>query len=140
MADGGLAGIAVSLHQPDGKLIELHLLKSPLLNNPSVKFPVKGNDRIGKISYDPHSERVYINDKQYFEGISRELWEYYIGSYQVLEKWLKDRRERVLSLDEINHYFKIVMAIKNTIEIQSEINKMYLKIENKITKVSEEID
>jgi len=123
-----------------GKLIELHLLKSPLLNNPCVKFPVKGNDRIGKISYDPNSERVYINDKQYFEGISRELWEYYIGSYQVLEKWLKDRRERVLSLDEINHYFKILIAIKNTIEIQSEINKMYLKIENKITKVSEEID
>jgi len=115
-----------------GKLIELHLLKSPLLNNPCVKFPVKGNDRIGKISYDPNSERVYINDKQYFEGISRELWEYYIGSYQVLEKWLKDRRERVLPLDEINHYFKIVMAIKKTIEIQSEINKVYPKIEKNI--------
>jgi len=115
-----------------GKLVELHLLKSPLLNNFFVKYPVKGNDRVDKISYDQHSKRVYINDKQYFEGISKELWEYHIGSYQVLEKWLKDRRERVLSLDEIDHYFKIVMAIKSTIEIQSEINKMYPSIENKI--------
>ncbi len=115
-----------------GELISLHLLKSPALDNSFVKFPVKGTDRVDKIVYEEKTERVYINDKQYFEGIYKELWRYYIGSYQVLEKWLKDRKERILSLDEIEHYFKIAMAIKVTIEIQDKINKIYPEVERKI--------
>jgi hypothetical protein len=52
-------------------------------------------------------ERVYINKDQYFEGVRPEVWEFHIGGYQVCEKWLKDRRGRKLSFDDIRHYQKV---------------------------------
>ncbi len=73
--------------------------------------------------------RVYINNTQYFEGITSEAWDYQIGGYQVCNKWLKDRKDRALSLDEIQTYCKMVTAIQKTIEIQKIIDSLYAKIE-----------
>lgn len=64
---------------------------------------------------------ILINKGQYFEGITEEVWQYQIGGYQVCGKWLKDRKGRRLSLEDIKHYCKVVAAIKNAIEIQKEI-------------------
>jgi len=57
---------------------------------------------------------VYINKGQYFEGVRQEVWEFHIGGYQVCEKWLKDRRGRELSYDDIRHYQRIVVALGET--------------------------
>ena len=73
--------------------------------------------------------KVYINNERFFEGIPPEVWEYQIGGYQVCNKWLKDRRGRILSLDEIKHYCKVVTALAKTIEIQKEIDKLYPETE-----------
>ena len=54
-----------------------------------------------------------------------EVWNYQIGGYQVCDKWLKDRKGRELSLDEIKTYCKIVTALSKTIELQKEIDKNY---------------
>lgn len=62
----------------------------------------------------PSSGRVYINPQQYFEGITPEIWEFQIGGYQVLEKWLKDRRGRTLSFEDIMHDQRIVTALAET--------------------------
>lgn len=111
------------------ELIELHLLKSSSLKSSFIKFPAKETDIIDKVIYDKKARRIYINEQQYFECTPEELWEYYIGSYQVLEKWLKDRSGKKPSLNEIDHYFKIAMALKETIEIQNKINKNFQEIE-----------
>ncbi len=58
--------------------------------------------------------RVYINKDQYFEGVSEEVWEFCVGGYQVCDKWLKDRRGRKLSYDEIKHYQKICVVLGET--------------------------
>ncbi len=76
--------------------------------------------------------RVYINKEQCFEGISGEVWGYQIGGYQVCDKWLKDRKERVLSLDEIQTYCRIATSIQKTIEIQRKINEVYEEIEKQV--------
>jgi hypothetical protein len=76
--------------------------------------------------------KVSINKDQYFEGITEEVWKYQIGGYQVCDKWLKDRKGRMLSLDDIKHYCKVVTAIKCTIEIQKEIDNLYPEIEKEI--------
>jgi hypothetical protein len=55
-----------------------------------------------------------------------------IVSYQVCDKWLKDRRKRLLSLDDIKHYCKIVTALKKTIEIQKEIDRVFPEVEKEI--------
>jgi len=84
------------------------------------------------LKYDEKEKRVYFNKSQYFEGIKKEVWQYQIGGYQVCEKWLKDRKNRVLYLNDIKHYCKVTTAINRTIETQKEIDKLYPKIEEKI--------
>jgi predicted helicase len=113
-----------------GRLVDLHLLKSSELDLPIARFQEKGNNRVEKPKYDEKAEMVYINKEQYFEGISQEIWSYQIGGYQVCDKWLKDRKERVLAFEDIQNYCKIVTAIQKTIEIQKGIDSFYTEIEN----------
>lgn len=75
---------------------------------------------------------MYINNTQYFEGVEPEVWSYQIGGYQVLDKWLKDRKGRSLSLEDIRHYCLIVTALAKTLKLQAEIDRLYLKLEEKV--------
>ncbi|MBI2487254.1 MAG: DNA methyltransferase, partial [Deltaproteobacteria bacterium] len=126
------------------RLVDLHLLKSPGLDTPIAKFQCKGDDKVEKVRYEPVGAghdlpRIYINNNQYFEGIRKEVWEYQIGGYQVCQKWLKDRKGRKLSLDDIRHYCKVVTAIQMTIEVQKEIDAIYPKVENEIIEFEKEV-
>ncbi|HAK88559.1 MAG: DNA methyltransferase [Nitrospirae bacterium GWC2_46_6] len=112
------------------RLVNLHLLKSQELDSPIARFQVEGGNRVAKPKYDDNAGRVYINKEQYFEGIAGDVWSYQIGGYQVCDKWLKDRKERILTLDEIQTYCRIVTALKKTIEVQRLIDKLYDEIEN----------
>jgi hypothetical protein len=114
------------------RLVDLHLLKSTELDPPLCKFQGKEDNRIEKIEYDEKEKRVYFNEKQYFEEIPQEIWQYQIGGYQVCEKWLKDRKGRCLSLEDIKHYCRMVTALQKTIEIQKEIDNIYEKVERDI--------
>lgn len=116
------------------QLADLHLLKpaSPAggsedLDKTISKFQGEGNNKVEKLKYE--TEKVWINKEQYFDGIKEEIWQYQIGGYQVCEKWLKDRKERTLTKDEILTYCKIVTALSKTIKLQNEIDKYYEKVE-----------
>lgn len=109
------------------RLVDLHLLNSSELDQPTAKFQGKGENVVEKVRY--NKERVHINNDRYFEGVTEEVWEYQIGGYQVCEKWLKDHKGRILSLDEIRHYCRVVTAIERTIEIQKEVDGLYPEIE-----------
>ena len=111
------------------RLIMLHLLKSSELDSPIARFQGKGENRVEKMKYDDKAGNVYINKDQYFEGISPEAWSYQIGGYQICDKWLKDRKDRILTLDEIRTYCRIVTAMQETIKIQRAIDKMYAALE-----------
>ena len=111
------------------KLVDLHLLKSSELDLPICRFQGKGDNRVEKQAYNEKEKRVYINDTQYFEGVEPEVWKYQIGGYQVLDKWLKDRKKRILTTDDIKHYCRVVTALAKTIEIQTQIDEFYLEVE-----------
>ena len=98
------------------------LLKHPGLDKTDVGFPKSGSNNVEKVSYAEEGQKVFINKEQCFEGVPKEVWEYRIGAYQVMEKYLKDRKGRKLSLDEINHYIKVAKAIQSTIELQEKID------------------
>ncbi|MCK4460759.1 MAG: DNA methyltransferase, partial [candidate division Zixibacteria bacterium] len=66
--------------------------------------------------------KVWINQTQYFDCVPREVWEFHIGGYQVCHKWLKDRKGRTLSIDDIDHYQHIVSALSETIRLMAEID------------------
>ena len=92
----------------------------------------KRDNRVEKIKYEETEKRIYFNEKQYFEGIPQNIWQYQIGSYQICRKWLKDRKGCCLSLEDITHYCKMVTALQKTIEIQKEIDNIYKKVEKNI--------
>lgn len=116
-----------------GRLVELHLLRSPELDPPLARFEGAGDGRVAKgkgLHYDPDAGRVAINAGQHFAPVSPEVWQYQVGGYQVCHKWLKDRAERQLSLAEVRTYCRIVTALARTIEVQRAIDAVYGAVED----------
>lgn len=111
------------------ELVALHLLESPYLSQLITRYPVVGDNIVEKgfpkfVAYEEGAPGyVYINESQYFEGVPKEVWEFHVGGYRVCEKWLKDRRGRQLSFDDLMHYQKVVVALKETIRLMAEIDK-----------------
>jgi predicted helicase len=102
-------------------LRNLHLMENVSPVTDMADFPVPGTNEIETIQY--KAEKVYVNKHQYFENIPPEIWTYYIGGYQPAQKWLKDRKGRVLSFEDIEHYQKIIAVLKMTIELQAQIDE-----------------
>ena len=67
--------------------------------------------------------KVWINDEQYFDGVPRIAWEFYIGGYQPAQKWLKDRKGMTLDIDDIMHYQRIISALCKTHELMQQIDE-----------------
>ncbi|MFZ0051799.1 MAG: type ISP restriction/modification enzyme [Desulfobaccales bacterium] len=104
------------------ELVSLHLMESPRLDNFITRFPVSGSQVVEEVRYEENARRVYINAEQYFEGVPAEVWAFTIGGYQVCRKWLKDRKGRPLSSDDLHNYQKIVVALTETIRLMEEID------------------
>ncbi|HNQ43198.1 MAG TPA: DNA methyltransferase, partial [Candidatus Cloacimonadota bacterium] len=105
------------------ELADIHLLKSARLNPPVARYQGSGgNDMVEYIKYDEPGGTVQINPDKHFEGITPELWNYHIGGYQVLHKYLKDRKGKILA-DPI-HYCRMVTALAQTIDIQARIDQI----------------
>ena len=103
------------------QLVELHLLESPKVDNFITSYPITGDNKVVKVKY--ASSKVWINTTQYFGSVPEDVWNFKIGGYQVCEKWLKDRKGRILSGEEISHYQQIVVALRETIKVMADIDK-----------------
>ncbi|MFH1196066.1 MAG: type ISP restriction/modification enzyme [bacterium] len=110
------------------RLAELHLLKSNELIKTKTKFPIVSSNKVEKPKFE--NDTVWINSEQYFTKISEEVWHFQVGGYHVCDKWLKDRKGRLLTKEEIDIYCKIVTSLSLTIEIQKEIDKFISDILN----------
>jgi hypothetical protein len=104
------------------ELVALHLMESKVLDTLITKWPVADSATVVKVRYDEKERRVWINGTQYFEGVPPEVWEFHIGGYRVCERWLKDRKGRKLSWDDVRHYQKVVVALAETIRLMGEID------------------
>lgn len=104
------------------ELRKLHLMESEKLNHFITTYPETGDDIVEKVEY--KDSKVYINKSQYFGGVPKEAWEFYIGGYQPAQKWLKDRKGRALTNADIEHYQKIIIALVETERIMKEIDKI----------------
>lgn len=116
-------GLFRALAAKGSELVSLHLMESPALNNLITTYPVQGTDIVEKVEYQEILRRVKINQDQYFEGIGQDVWEFHIGGYQVMQKWLKDRKGRVLSYEDQLHYQKIAVALTQTLRLMAEIDE-----------------
>lgn len=108
------------------ELVRLHLIEkhSPLI----TRYPVGGNNTVETVRYTEPGQgadegRVWINKTQYFDGVPSEVWTFHVGGYQVCQKWLKDRKSRQLTYDDLTHYQRIVAALAETIRLMAAIDE-----------------
>ena len=114
-----------------GELVALHLLESPRLDQPITEF-IGSNMEVAKVGYADGTVWIDASGTKKetspgtsgFRGVPEDVWNFHIGGYQVCEKWLKDRKGRTLSADDITHYHKIVVALSETIRLMAEIDRV----------------
>jgi len=110
-----------------GELVALHLMQSPKLDKHFTRFVGSQNPEVEKVSWS--RDTVWLNKVQTtgFVGVPPDVWDFHIGGYQVCEKWLKDRKCRRLSKEDILHYQKILVALSETIRLMAEIDEVIEK-------------
>lgn len=97
------------------ELVQVHLMKSPKVNDmfsPYARFGVTGDNLVDKVTF--ADGKVFINKTQFFDKVPQTAWNMMIGGYQPAQKWLKDRKGRVLNFDDIAHYRGIISALLET--------------------------
>ena len=105
---------------------KLHLLDTDVLNKIdfNISYPVIGSNKVEKVNYT--NGRIYINKEQYFGNVPEVAWNFVIGSYTPLQMWLKYRKDRILSDNDITHYQNIVKSLLETFKIiQNLFNKKF---------------
>lgn len=104
-------------------LRRLHLMEDAAIGATPYPFHGEGDSIVDKPRYE--DGRVYINgtgsDGQYFDAVPAVAWDLPIGGYRPAQKWLKDRKGRSLSWDDIRHYQKIIKILAETDRIMREI-------------------
>lgn len=106
-----------------GELRALHLLEQPVLAKPITTYPIGGDNMVEKPTY--AEGKVHINKEQYFGNVPEVAWNFYIGGYQPAQKWLKDRKGRTLSTDDLRHYQKIIIALTETDRLMKSIDSAW---------------
>ena len=120
----GSRALFAELAAHGAQLVALHLMEAAGDDQPA--FNAHGTNLVDKLRYvaptDDDPGRVYINTAQHFEGVAPETWEFTIGGYQPALKWLKDRKGRNLSYDDIRHYQRICAALAEMPKLMSRID------------------
>jgi predicted helicase len=104
------------------KLVKYHLMKET--GTEISTYPIPGSDIVEQVKYHENHQQIWINAEQYFDQVPQQIWNFYIGGYQVCQKWLKDRKGRQLNFDDINHYQNIISIISETIKIMENIDQI----------------
>ncbi len=103
-----------------GELRALHLLESSKVEDFITSYPIAGDNVVENVKY--ADEKVFINATQYFGGVPESVWTHPIGGYVPAQKWLKDRKSRTLTNDDIMHYQRMIVALSETARVMSEID------------------
>ncbi len=103
------------------QLCRLHLMEPAAIGEASYPYEGEGDDVVASGFPKLDVSKVYINKDQYFADVPEVAWSFHIGGYQPAQKWLKDRRGRALSWDDVTHYQRIVKILLQTDRIMREI-------------------
>lgn len=133
----GSAELFQDLARLGGELVPLHVMKSPELDDFITSYSGPKNPEVGRVGWSDETVWLDIAEARKdqpapsgttgFRGVPEAVWNFHVGGYQVCEKWLKDRRGRSLSKDDLAHYQKIVVALSETIRLMGEIDEVIEK-------------
>ena len=113
----------IKLTKLGSQLRHLHLMDDQILDPFITTFPEIGSDIVEQ-SPKYKNGNVYINDTQYFGNVPEIAWDFYIGGYQPAQKWLKDRKGKALTGEEIDHYQRMIVTLVETDRVMKEIDKV----------------
>ena len=119
------------------ELVNLHLMKADLndesLNGVGVAID-NGDDKIiSKIAYNADSKEIFVNESLHFKGVEPAVWEYKIGGYAVLDKYLKSHKasDKAKTKDkeklDYAHFERIIKTLHKSLEIEKQIAKIELE-------------
>jgi predicted helicase len=110
-----------SLSTKGAELRKLHLMNPTAIGPTPFPFKGEGNNIVSK----PHLKngKIWINAKQYFDAAPEVVWTSFIGGYQPAQKWLKDRKGRTLSFNDVKHYQSILKILSETDRIMQDIDR-----------------
>ena len=101
----------------------LHIEMNVDMKEIKTKYPIEGDNKVEKIKFE--DKKIFVNGTQYFSEIPENIYRFFIGGYQPLEKWLKDRKGRNLNFEDISHYQTMVEVIRLTIDKMEALDKIY---------------
>ena len=104
--------------------MQAHLLRQ-LPRGGLANYHGKGDHTVEAVRYLPQEQAIAVNKTQFFKPVPQAVWDFHIGGYQVLDKYLKSRKGRQLSLDEINHVAAIADSLAFTIDQMAKIDTAY---------------
>ncbi|MFM5899479.1 MAG: type ISP restriction/modification enzyme [Dolichospermum sp.] len=104
------------------KLVKYHLMKET--GTEISTYPIPGSNIVEQVKYNENHQQISINSEQYFDQVPPQIWNFYIGGYQVCQKWLKDRKGRELTFDDLTHYQNIISIISETMKIMEDIDQI----------------
>lgn len=112
-----------------GEIRAMHLMETSAQDDFVTRYPVGGGHEVVKPRWEDTDKkaglgRVHINPQQYFDHVPKKAWEFFIGGYQPAQKWLKDRQGRNLSMDDIRHWQRVIVALSETDRLMHEIDKI----------------
>lgn len=125
-------GIFEALAALGTELMALHLMESARLDHFIATYEGPRNPEVARVGWS--DQTVWLDalaakkDQPAtpgtigFRGVPEDVWNFHVGGYQVCEKWLKDRKGRVLSDEDIAHYQRVVVALSETIRLMLEID------------------
>ncbi len=107
------------------ELIEAHLLEAEI-DSDLGDFIGRGSNIVESISYSIEKKigKIHINKTQYFNNVPSDVWEFKIGGYQVVDKFLKERKNRGLTIDEVEKITSIINTIAFSIEQMKKIGNL----------------
>jgi hypothetical protein len=100
-------------------LRKLHLMDPAAIGATPYPFMGEGDNLVDKPEF--RDGKVWINKTQYFDAAPKTSWGFYIGGYQPAQKWLKDRKGRALSFDDVKHYQRILKILSETDRVMKTI-------------------
>lgn len=103
------------------QLRRLHLMEPQAVGAAPYPFQGEGRGVVDKPWRD-EAGKVWINATQWFDGVPLVAWNFWIGGYQPAQKWLKDRRGRTLSFDDVKHYQRVIKVLVETDRIMTALD------------------
>ena len=110
------------------ELYNLHLGNLKIqkeVGEPMFKDNKNKNEKIVKAIYNENEKDLFVNESLYFKNVDKEVWEYKIGGYQVLDKYLKSHKNENIDYE---HFENVIKILTRSIEIEAEISKLGLSL------------